>query len=234
MGTNNYVTKNPGDVIATTDPNQYKQGLSGDVVPRNVSGVPSDLAGSIGSAVFRWLSGCFKALRIGETASDIELSEQSGSLVVKILGAIQLAVGADGWDGTYIKTGTIPAAKNTLNIAHSSNFTNGSYNSTSYVDIPGSSVNITTTGRPVMVLPQNGYIDNTTASESYIRVLCDGVQISESKLQGSGRVAVPIGAYMCVHDAPAAGAHTYKLQIRNATGANTNVPGTCFLTVMEQ
>lgn len=233
MGTNNFQTKNPGDVINTDDPNQYKVGLTGDIVPRNVSGVPSDIAGSLGSSVFRWLNGFVKALRIGEIASGIELKETSGELDILVGGSTRARVGANGWDGVYIKNGTIPSNKNTLNIVNGSNFINGSYNNTSYAAIPGATVTITTTGRPVLIMPQNGYVDNTTASESYIRIMRSGTQICEYRLHGGSRLAIPIGAYSCIDNAPSAGTYTYTMEFRNASGANTNIPGGCFMTALE-
>lgn len=54
MGTNNLVTKTNGEVINATDPNQYKQALTLDVVPRNVSGIPENEAGSLGTDSYEW------------------------------------------------------------------------------------------------------------------------------------------------------------------------------------
>jgi len=56
MGTNNLVTKSNGEVINVTDPNQYKEALIGDIVPRNASGVPEAGAGDAGTSSYPFSS----------------------------------------------------------------------------------------------------------------------------------------------------------------------------------
>lgn len=53
MGTNNLTTKNDGDVASADDVNQYKTAMSGDIVPRNSSGVPTDESGSFGTPTYK-------------------------------------------------------------------------------------------------------------------------------------------------------------------------------------
>ena len=64
-GTNTLQSVSGGKVL-TSHPNQYFTAMNGDLVPRNGSGVPTSLAGSLGSSVYRWLkawveSGYWKA-----------------------------------------------------------------------------------------------------------------------------------------------------------------------------
>lgn len=54
MGTNNLSEKAEGDVILNDDPNQYEEALTGDLVPRNTSGVPTNAAGDVGTSVYKW------------------------------------------------------------------------------------------------------------------------------------------------------------------------------------
>ena len=54
MGTNNLSTKSNGETINAADPNQYKEALSGDLVPRNSSGVPTNEAGALGTDTYEW------------------------------------------------------------------------------------------------------------------------------------------------------------------------------------
>lgn len=54
MGTNNLTTKSSGEVVNATDPNQYKEALTVDIVPRSSAGVPTDEAGDLGSATYGW------------------------------------------------------------------------------------------------------------------------------------------------------------------------------------
>lgn len=59
MGTNNLPTATGGTVIPSSDHNAIKEALSGDLVPRNSSGVPTSEAGSLGTTSFQ-----FKSARI--------------------------------------------------------------------------------------------------------------------------------------------------------------------------
>src|SRR5690606_4183262 len=76
-------TKNPGDVISSADPNQYKTGLSGDNVPRNVSGVPTDQAGSLGTSVLSWLNAFIRKIYAGDPANNHTISSDSEGLTIR-------------------------------------------------------------------------------------------------------------------------------------------------------
>lgn len=82
MGTNNFQTKNPGDIISADDPNQYKIGLDGDVVPRNASGVPTDQAGSLGSSTYSWLNGFFRKIFPGNPANNHTITSDSNGILL--------------------------------------------------------------------------------------------------------------------------------------------------------
>lgn len=53
MGTNNFSDKEEGDIIIHDDPNQYNEGLSGNLVPRAAGAVVAD-AGDLGTPSFPW------------------------------------------------------------------------------------------------------------------------------------------------------------------------------------
>jgi hypothetical protein len=54
LSTNTIVTKAPTNLILSADVNQYFNALVGDVVPRNTSGVPTNLGGSLGQIGLQW------------------------------------------------------------------------------------------------------------------------------------------------------------------------------------
>jgi len=54
MGTNNLTTKSNGETVIATDPNQYKEALTNDLVPRNTAGAATDGGGDLGSATYGW------------------------------------------------------------------------------------------------------------------------------------------------------------------------------------
>ncbi len=108
MGTNNLSTKNPGDVIASADPNQYKTALDGDVVPRNSSGVPENVSSSLGSTLYSWLSAYIKKIYVGIPADDFTIEGTSSTIFFKLASVIKAKIDTNGIDGTYIKASSTP------------------------------------------------------------------------------------------------------------------------------
>ena len=108
MATNNLETKSPGDVISSDDPNQYKEALGVDHVPRDVDGIPTDEAGSLGSTIYRWLKGFFSGqVFFGDPDDEVTVENDGGdNLSVKIGGVLKTYIDADGYDGDYVKVGT--------------------------------------------------------------------------------------------------------------------------------
>ncbi len=107
MGTNNFETKNPGDVISASDPNQYKTGLSGtEVVPRNSSGVPTDVAGGLGTTLYRWATSYINKIFFGTAAQECSIENDGTNLKFKIATIVKSLITADGYDGDYVKIGT--------------------------------------------------------------------------------------------------------------------------------
>jgi hypothetical protein len=54
MGDNTLNTAIEGTVIPVSDVNKFKTAMTGDIVPRNASGVATDQAGSNGTSVYAW------------------------------------------------------------------------------------------------------------------------------------------------------------------------------------
>lgn len=103
MGTNNFSTKNPGDVISSADPNQYKTGLDENVVPRNTSGIPTDIAGGLGTTLYRWATSYIKRIYLGTAAEEVWI-DGTGTVFRMGIGTVtKMLVGTAGIDGTYAK-----------------------------------------------------------------------------------------------------------------------------------
>jgi hypothetical protein len=110
MGSNTFVTKSAGDIISEDDPNQYKEGLDGDVVPRDADGAPADLAGDLGSTLYRWASAYIQKIYLGAIASAISIEETAAALLIKVSGTTKMKVDADGLDGAFLKALSVPYA----------------------------------------------------------------------------------------------------------------------------
>ena len=71
MGTNTLTARASGQTITPTFFNDFRTALITDHVPRNSSGVPEDIAGSIGQPGLRWDVGYFRALNVNGTTIDL-------------------------------------------------------------------------------------------------------------------------------------------------------------------
>lgn len=100
MGTVTLATKNPGDIISSSDPNQYKTALGADHVPRNVSGVPTDLGGGLGSTLYRWASSYIKRIYLGTAAEEVWIDGTGTVFRVGIGTVTKMQCGTAGLDGS--------------------------------------------------------------------------------------------------------------------------------------
>lgn len=111
-----------------------------------------------------------------------------------------------------------------------------STSNTSYEDVTGASVTITTTGKPVEITLVNSHCVALGASVPAImtvKALRDATDVSEIILAATGPtnpyIQVPSGAFRWV-DSPAAGTYTYKLQYKvNSASATGTVQGKLFV-----
>lgn len=101
MGSNNLTTKNPGDPIIAEDPNQYKEALNVNMVPRNSSGIPTDQGGDLGETLKRWRDAFIRELFLGTISNGLSIAESSGEIIIKIGGVTKGTFGANGYEGLY-------------------------------------------------------------------------------------------------------------------------------------
>lgn len=238
MGTNNYQTKNPGDVITHEDPNQYKTGLTGDVVPRNTSGVPTDIFGSLGATIYRWLNTFTEKLYIGAVASGLSIEEDTGTLIFKIAGVEKARINASG----------LTISSHGLAKVISSNF-NFTTTSKVEVDVTNATGTITTKGGDVQISFTNTTTGNlysgivsgsdTSGTTNYLRaevfVYRDGVKIAQilHTVGGDGSTGDlgfvnSLGTFTDYN--LAAGTYAYKLRLKTdyagtSAGKNFGVDG---------
>lgn len=75
MGTNVLPAASSGDVIPATDHNALVTALLEDLVPRNASRVPTDIAGQLGTSIYRWLRAYLKEAIIGTAGNNLKIYE---------------------------------------------------------------------------------------------------------------------------------------------------------------
>jgi hypothetical protein len=86
-----------------------------------------------------------------------------------------------------------------------------------FVDVPGASVTITTTGRPVSISINNGYFKTQNGTIMIVRNTTSRGSYFITSGGAAGGITVPAGQTYI--DLPAAGTYTYKLQARGSIGA---------------
>lgn len=102
MGTNNLSQKTAGvDEIRAADVNQYFTALAQVLVGRNSSGVPTDIAGSLGSSSIRWNQAFINAIFLGLTASGLSIEEDSGDIIFKVGSTEVNNISATGIGGLF-------------------------------------------------------------------------------------------------------------------------------------
>ncbi len=132
MGINNYQTKNPGDVISSDDPNQYKTGLIVDVVPRNSSGVPTDQSGSLGTSALSWLSSFIRKMYTGDPNNNHTITSDSNGILLNPSDVNSFRISKDGTVTTPIE---LKNSANTLKVKVNGSDAFG-YNSTTGLNLP--------------------------------------------------------------------------------------------------
>lgn len=75
MGTNTLVQATDGDVIPASDVNQFVTAFIENIVPRNTSRVPSDLAGQVGTSTYRFIRGYIRDVFIGTASANLKIYE---------------------------------------------------------------------------------------------------------------------------------------------------------------
>lgn len=190
MGSNTLSQKSDGNIASSSDVNQYRTALNGDLVPRNASGVATNESGSIGTSAIKWLSGYIKTLFVGdpnngnkvdEDGSDLRLSSDSG-VQIDINGSpIGSGINSSGISRNMLASSSVSVDTNT------GTYSNGSLTYTTIVD-----VSFTTRGGPVIVSLEPGdssngvsYIMNDQADNNqagYIRLYRDSTSLTHSEI----------------------------------------------------
>lgn len=224
MGSNtlNNITKG---IIRQLHPNQFYSALIGNLLPRNSSGVPTDIAGSLGEVSKRWDNAYIKSLFIGATASGLSIVENSG-LSFKVASSEKTRIPST--HRTVTTDGSDPGAGGIVTTAEQSDTETG----TSYADMSGFSLTLTTLGRPVCIfmLGDSGIggaggrvgvtAVNVTDLQGYLKLVRDSTDVDEVLLEqtndnigasDSHEFFLPATSIM-FFDFPAAGTYVYKLQ----------------------
>lgn len=106
MGTNSLETKADGDVIEAADPNQYKEALGINLLPRDVSGVPTDLGGGLGDTLRRWNTSYIKKIYFGEADEECSIENTGDNITIKVNDTVAMVINATGFDGGYVDPAT--------------------------------------------------------------------------------------------------------------------------------
>lgn len=172
--------------------------------------------------------------------STVEVS--SSSLRIKDSGVTAAKIAADAVTTVKILNSNVTTAKiadgaitqakrEALNIQSVGPLNQSSLTSTSWADVSGASVSITTTGRPVMIVfPTGGVTGSASASNLDIgwRIVRDGSAILTTAFKFSQTTTnsyfyTPGGMLNTLDDTASAGAHIYKLQYIKTTGTQAEV-----------
>lgn len=108
MGSNTLVSKSDGQVISSSDVNQYRTALNQTLVPRNASGVPTDEAGDLGTSSVKFDNAYVKSYSVGDPASGLVIEENgTNQMSFKSSGVERVVIDDDGLDGSGIKAATV-------------------------------------------------------------------------------------------------------------------------------
>ena len=108
MGTNNLSSKSDGQAISSSDMNQYRTAFNGDIVPRNTSGVPTDLAGNVGDATYGFANVYADQYFVGDPNEDVSIEQNvTGRMSFMIGGVEKGLVNANGIDGGGLRIASV-------------------------------------------------------------------------------------------------------------------------------
>lgn len=115
MGSDTIPNRTDNTTIFAEHVNILKRVLAGDILPRNVSGVTTDLGGGVGSSTYRFDESFFLQLVIGAVASGLKIQESSGALHFKVGDVLKMVLDSNGIDGNYLKADSVLGAA--MNVA---------------------------------------------------------------------------------------------------------------------
>jgi hypothetical protein len=239
MGTDNIPARSGGQTITAQFFNLLRSVLGVDIVPRNSSGVTTDLAGSVGTSTYRFLSAFAQKYNVGASASGLSIEEVSGSIIVKVnstevfrLSTTELlTTGIDFADNII----TRDALKDDVVKGVSSQIITNS-TSTSLVDITNATTTFTRTGKPVDIFLQPSSttnsaqlgVENSSGGRCamYIALLRGGSVVARWNMDfqrsGTGQTysfnSWPAGGIRWTDFTTSTGSTTYKLQWQKIGG----------------
>lgn len=112
MGTNTLSTKTDGQIISSGDVNQYKTALNENFVPRNSSGIATDLGGDLGTTTYGWDSAYVDEYVVGDPTNNLVMKQNlSGQLSFNTGGTERFVIDANGADGAGLKASSVTTAK---------------------------------------------------------------------------------------------------------------------------
>ena len=110
MGTNNIPSATDGTPIPETDHNAIQEALANDHVPRNTSGVPTNLQGGIGTSTFRWAIAYLQKIFIGTSGANLSIEQATNDMLFKVGGNEKMRLTPTGLTATF-KPGVLPILK---------------------------------------------------------------------------------------------------------------------------
>jgi hypothetical protein len=197
-----------------------------DFVPRNGSGIATDLAGNLGQSSTRWLSAFFQTLNLGATVNPLTLQAPTMSAPFSI--TLPGSAPASNLPLSMSPGGIITAAAITqaqrvslpFSLSSSSGADFAGSNSTTYVDVANLSVSVTTSGRPVVafLIPDgstNPSVVQSATVVGYLAFVRDGSVVWEFNTDGTNVIQAP---FIFWDSGASAGSHTFKIQRKQSPG----------------
>lgn len=229
-GTNTIISvpSSPQQYVRTNHVNQYYSALSGDLVPRNSSGIATDLGGDLGQSTKRWDDLFSKKLNIGAAGSGLFIDDNGGLLRFGVGGVAVADVSSTGrW---------------VASLGQQVGSSTGTYStsSTSYTAVTNVSATITTRGRPVFLTLISADGDPLASNACSIGATTTGggsYAIEYVWKRGSTGIGHYVQSFdpnvssrtlfipctSVLHfDVVAAGTYTYTLEVKT-NGATTNI-----------
>lgn len=246
MGTQTIPNRLPGENIDAAHPNLISDTFRIGLVPRNVTGIPTDLAGSLGSSALRWLAAHLNSLSV-----------YAGSIYTALVRA------SGGSDYTLNLPNSLPSARTLYPLVGTSGsveFSGFSQTKSDEIvivnDLDGvadtvESVTLTTHGRPVLIgltsrdpatATQNVSSNRIDGGNDYSVSLLwhrDGSLIGSSTLSATNLAGVnsaifgTIAPFWHIDDGASAGEHTYELKVQGLGGSVSAAVRFCRMFALE-
>ncbi len=231
MGTNTIPSATSGNVIPKEHNNAIKEALGVDFVPRDVDGIPTAVAGSLGTATFTWLRMFF-----GQVASGLSLRDVSGEMGFYVGTSLKALLTSTGFNTASYKDLSVTYDKlEAANLVISSGF--GNYNTTSftYTTVTNSTINLTITGgRPVMLAlvsdsNTNSFI-RANAGTARVAISHGGGSIGEFEIDSATDQFAPTMVIIPA-SALSAGLQTFQVRARVVTATSLDLNNIEFLAM---